>query len=676
MRQKIITMLVVIMCSLMFAACNDSSTIIDKDYILQEEASTVQKQQIDLDQYRIQDGAIISLEGLIDVSDLSMENVCFFDDNHLLLLYADKNYTRLDAYLFSLEDASIQWYGSVDELAGYGDYGANYKIVNTQPLVIMEEMSRCLWVVKDKKVSHKIDLSEYNCQSLATNDKGVFYTNNKDNTIEYTSFTSGERVVILDDMDTYSYSVRSLVYADAEGKFLYVYGVNKFTLDDATFVINTEKKEVVADTPGMYKFWEDEKYLYTSSMEDYGYVVKKRSGDKYTEVTHTYLTPSVVFDYCLFDKNRVITEENDGMTYIFSYYDMNTMVHMNSTTMNFSSYFSYEYSAECEFTFCYMDEKYAYNENRNMLVFEITTDVGYSEVFLWDIASAEVIDENLDVTSYTDDSATTHINETLYANLSDEIHAIYEKYGVGIYIGSNAPTEFLDFSAVNNDNIYDMTDAVAKVKTALSTYPENFFDYFTSDDYLSGINIYLVGSITPTSEGYISNPAGFTNTDQNFEVIVLDINYLYNIESTMYHELCHIIYKRIEYDEIMDEVDYFDMDKWDSFNPKGFEYYNAYLDENGQDYSIVGDTTNTGDAYTSRDDLKDMYFIDAYSKTFLKEDLARLMEYSMGSPEWELLESEHIVAKLNYFYSVIRKVWDTKGWPKQTVWESKVYKEQ
>ena len=100
------------------------------------------------------------------------------------------------------------------------------------------------------------------------------------------------------------------------------------------------------------------------------------------------------------------------------------------------------------------------------------------------------------------------------------------------------------------------------------------------------------------------------------------------------------------------------------------------MDENGQDYSIVGGAVNTSEAYTGKDDLKNIYFIDPYSKTFLKEDLARLMEYSMGDPDWEVLQSPNIVNKLNYYYGVIRTVWDTKGWPKQTTWESNVYKEQ
>ena len=62
MKQKIITTLMIIMCGVMLAACNDTTTIIDKDYILNEEPSTAQKQQIDLEQYRIQNGSMISLK--------------------------------------------------------------------------------------------------------------------------------------------------------------------------------------------------------------------------------------------------------------------------------------------------------------------------------------------------------------------------------------------------------------------------------------------------------------------------------------------------------------------------------------------------------------------------------------------------------------------------------------
>ena len=675
MRQKILIMLITLLCALVIAGCNSETSFVTKEYVLPEESTSADKQGIDLNQYRIQEGAIISLKGLIDVSDLSMKNVCFFDNNNLLLLYADKNHTRLDTYLFSLRDASIQWYGSVDNLSGAGAAETSYRVINTQPLVIMEDYSKVIWVIRDKKVGLKIDLSEYNCQSVVTNENGVFYTNDKGNDIEYISFSSGEKEKILVDMETYSCSVRNLAYISDDGKHLYVHGVNKFTLEETTFIINIENKEIVAHAPGIYDFWQDDKFLFSKIYEDDGFLVKKRSGENYKEVTAVTLKPQVDFDKCVFAKNRVITEENDGMTYAFSYYNMDTMTRNSSTTMDFGAYFSYEYSTDCEYTYCTIDENFGYNEIRNMLVFEINTDKGHTGVFLWDINTSDTVLENLDVRSYTDDEYLGYINETLYTTLSDEIHKIYKDYGVAIYVGSNTPEEFIDFKALSFDNIYDMTNAVHEVKKALDAYPKGFFDYFTADEYLSGINIYLVGTITPTTQGYINGPAGFTNTCHNFEVIVLDVNYLEDIEGTMYHELCHIIYKRIENDELMDEVDYFDVVKWNSYNPEDFKYYDAYLDPNGQDYSIAGDPEYTGDTYTSDADLKNIYFIDTYSKTFMKEDLARLMEYSMSNPDMEILKSPHIVNKLNYFYSVIRAVWNTKGWPKQTTWEANVYKE-
>ena len=72
------------------------------------------------------------------------------------------------------------------------------------------------------------------------------------------------------------------------------------------------------------------------------------------------------------------------------------------------------------------------------------------------------------------------------------------------------------------------------------------------------------------------------------------------------------------------------------------------------------------------EDINSVYFVDSYAKTYITEDLARLMEYDMIDPyagTYDYMKSDKIQAKLNYFYSCIRSVWDTSGWPSKTSWE-------
>ena len=61
--------------------------------------------------------------------------------------------------------------------------------------------------------------------------------------------------------------------------------------------------------------------------------------------------------------------------------------------------------------------------------------------------------------------------------------------------------------------------------------------------------------------------------------------------------------------------------------------------------------------------------MDGYSKTMLEEDLARQMEYAMVKDDEPYLASPKIKNKMKYFCQVIRRIWNTKGWPEETIWE-------
>ncbi|MGN0375385.1 MAG: hypothetical protein ACI4EN_07785, partial [Butyrivibrio sp.] len=363
---------------------------------------------------------------------------------------------------------------------------------------------------------------------------------------------------------------------------------------------------------------------------------------------------------------------NNGGSFEFSLYDLAEMSEKNNTLININSYYLYEYSEYISFSYCIIDEYNGYNQDRNMVVFAVESDIGCRDIFLWDVEGSDKTDVSVAVGGHTAEVtpvSESSVSEADYGNISDMVHRIYDEYGVAVYVGENNPYIFNDFCAESYENMDDMLAAVKIVEKVLNYYPGGFFKYFTEDNYLSGVNIYLVGSMTPISEGMISDAAGFATTIDEYEVIALDVNYMYSIESNICHEISHAIYKRIEYEELITGGTYFDETSWNKLNPPGFQYYEAYVNEFGEGYSVVGDYTNTGAMYYEYQNPEEVYFVDAYSKTFITEDLARLMEYGMISPDEEYLSGSHIKEKMRFYYKAIRRVWDTTGWPEETLWE-------
>lgn len=669
MNNKICTALLLIFVCIGLAGCGNTSSYTDKEYVIATTESKLQRTQIDLDSYRIQDGAIISLSELINVKNMSLEMVSFYDEDNLLLLYADEQYTKLDAYLFSLIYGELQWQGRIENISGIDTTAANYYPVSMEPLVIMENSTRKLWLIEDKVVQMEMVLTECALGTTVGTTDGMYYINKDKASIQKVLYGTGTETTVFSDIHTYDYEIRNLDYISSDGKYLYATGINKLKLSETTFVIDIRTGEMAADVSNKYNSWESDKYVYSAYQDNAQWKVLKRQYDNYETVKEFTISPQVHFDYFVYDENIIITEENDGAIYNFSFYDLTLGQKIRSTQIDFGAYFRDTFAEDGGYSYCVIDSSNAYNSWRNMLVFEIVSENNNRKVFLWDIDSATEEATDVFVDEYIEQIDTDSISETSYEGLSNVLHSIYEQYGVGVYIGNNIPSSFTDYYAGVNESRYYMETAVETVMTVLKYYPDDFFDMFTTNNYGSGINIYLVGSMTPVSEGYINNPSGFATSMEGFEVMAININYTDAIEQNLCHEISHAIYNRINYEEIYSGNTYFDEAKWAELNPDGFEYYGGYLDETGVDYSESGDVEYTKDSLDEASDINNVYFVDSYSKTFLTEDLARLMEYNMVFSDSEFLDSPNLKAKMTFYSEAIRKVWNSREWPEITGWE-------
>ena len=202
-----------------------------------------------------------------------------------------------------------------------------------------------------------------------------------------------------------------------------------------------------------------------------------------------------------------------------------------------------------------------------------------------------------------------------------------------------------------------IADGLDALESALKKYPDGFMKQLVYGDQKK-LEIHLTGAFTLKEypEGEVNGFTtyiGFAQEQEGKNVVAVDITMAGSIEQTLHHEIMHIINYKLIFDaKIRSEALYSEED-WNALNPKGFTYVEDkfYLPE---------------DIYW---DGYESYFIDIYSRTSASEDRARIMEYAMADADWAFSGADGRYQKLAYLCECIRDAFDTKGWPKQTVWE-------
>lgn len=286
--------------------------------------------------------------------------------------------------------------------------------------------------------------------------------------------------------------------------------------------------------------------------------------------------------------------------------------------------------------------------------FFIANHLGNDILLFWDL-SKQIEGEDLHFEKYPENlKYGSEISETLYK----KAEGISLKYGIELKIAEQTDTKFLDFSVrqeLGEDEISLALDILEKV---LASYPDNFMEQLLYGSQQE-IEVHLVGALTKYSAE--ETQSGFTSFDAFVEqqggktVLVADITRDSVLEQTLYHEIAHLIDGKLAFDASLRENAIYSEEAWQKLNPKGFTYAESYHDIPMELY----------------DDKYDAYFIDVYSKTFAKEDRARIMEYAMMERDNVFSANPKIKEKLEYWSACIRDAFDTTGWPEETKWEEK-----
>ena len=299
---------------------------------------------------------------------------------------------------------------------------------------------------------------------------------------------------------------------------------------------------------------------------------------------------------------------------------------------------------------------FAWFEEYNGYLFIMTDESERAHLMFWDI-TGEVIENDLGLEA-VEETIKAPVGTAVNQELFDKAKSISEKYGVEILIADQCDTVFTDHSADLLLEEADISQALDTVDYVLGRYPEGFFKQLKHNTYKE-IEIQLLGILKKDYSDkdimYVSG--GFVNSTYAGKLLMAldaramnmdnEINPI--LAGTMYHEISHIIDKRLEFDGKYRKDASYTEEGWIDLNPEGFEYNDSY--------------------YGTLDPKYSNYFVDHYACTNSTEDRARIMESAMLNDASVFEGKDGLTEKLRYYAEGIRDSFDVTGWPEILPWE-------
>ncbi len=249
---------------------------------------------------------------------------------------------------------------------------------------------------------------------------------------------------------------------------------------------------------------------------------------------------------------------------------------------------------------------------------------------------------------------------------------IGDRYGIRILCGSDARLSYRDYTASALTAPEQILSTLDVIDRTLGIYPPGFFTS-VREGFCDSITICLARDLHAVNDSsHLESAHAFTTVQDDTIWLVLNAEETI-LPSTLIHELTHVTdYRLLAMHQLLES-------EWGRLNPQGFSYYNAYLDESGRDLRLSGSRRYTSEEET---DPENIWFYDAYSRTYAMEDRARLMEILLegvpvsGDGPEELpgrdlcFASPHVRTKLRFYFYTLRQAFGTGRWPEQTSWEA------
>ena len=233
---------------------------------------------------------------------------------------------------------------------------------------------------------------------------------------------------------------------------------------------------------------------------------------------------------------------------------------------------------------------------------------------------------------------------------------IWDQYGVAVLIADKVSSY-----TSSAELCYDFTkikNTIELIEKCLQCYPKDFFRNFSGEFVETTVFIQVVGT---------GGPAGVYFDGDEFKIVQIDVND-YNPEEspddngsflcyTLHHEIGHMISYTL-FDRA--DIAMFPLmeERWNSYNPDGFNYVGYYDDD------------KENELFSSNDNSE--YFVYSYSCSTPEEDRAvifgKAMSYYQG---FECMGfNENIEAKLIYLSDCIKSGFPGIDWSEKPVWEN------
>ena len=235
--------------------------------------------------------------------------------------------------------------------------------------------------------------------------------------------------------------------------------------------------------------------------------------------------------------------------------------------------------------------------------------------------------------------------------LYDRAEELSRRFSMDIRIAERAERSYKSYTAQVLEDPQVTARALDILEQALSLYPEGFLAQLPFED-VAKIRIELVDSLaTKADADNVSDSSAFAHQRSGYYLLVFDARKLK--EEMVWHELSHIIDKRMAWEATFREDALFSEERWLALQPEGFSYTGSYDDvpENGKKYDDSG------------------YFVQSYACVSASEDRAMTMEKAMMLETAVFEANPRLLPKLQYYCDCIRDSFDTTNWPQVLPWE-------
>ena len=211
--------------------------------------------------------------------------------------------------------------------------------------------------------------------------------------------------------------------------------------------------------------------------------------------------------------------------------------------------------------------------------------------------------------------------------------------------------------------------ALLATQKTVEEFPQGMFEEMRTDDK-GYLELYLTGPLSPTGSNSLSHALGFANTAGPNHIVALSIHSLqepHSFRGTMAHEFMHIMEYRISKHCTEMQLPY--LPYWNRFTPIDNAYFYSYTDDNGKEYH---DLAYTVGGVSSPEEA---FFLDPYSRTYPKEDRARIFEHlclGKHSPFQESLKTGPLAQKAQYLCAMLRECFPSCQNAEYLPWEASV----